>query len=148
MNFETFLVFRKSAIMGAIIWCLSGGTVHAYIICVDWKAMEGLTVVVTQQQIALVILAGLMLGLAAETGKFIGALFESELATLLLPGIAGAIIGGLQGLFIGYDYLNQNGTFIFRPENVRILSGAILGFIISYPVVIGGMMSRQGGRRY
>ncbi len=149
MKDEGFRPFVNSAVVGGILWLISGGIVHAYLVCLDWTAMgQNATIIITSQQICFVILCGFVLGLAVEIGKFIGALFESPGSVLLLPGIAGAIIGGLQGKYIAADWLNSSGNLLFRPENIRILSGAIIGFIISYPIVIGGIISRQKGRPY
>ncbi|MCX6740331.1 MAG: hypothetical protein NTZ49_03830 [Candidatus Parcubacteria bacterium] len=148
MKDEGFRPFVNSAIIGGVLWCISAGPVHAYLLCLDWVAMGPSTIVITGQQVVLIILTGLALGFSAECAKFVGSIFESQLGVLLLPGIAGAIIGGLQGKYIGADFMNSPGNLIFKPEDARILSGAVIGFIFAYPAVIGGIFSRRIGKPY
>lgn len=147
MKEERYRPFVVAAISGCILWCASGGVIHAYVICPDWETMGqgAITALRGWQPFAALMCTGLIFGLAVEVAKFTGAVFRSEGAVLFLPIVAGALIGALQGHFVTTDFWGFAPDTVFRGDTLRLLTGAMCGFILSYPTVLIGISIRRTG---
>lgn len=144
---EKYRPFVVGAITGCILWAISGGFIHAYVISPDWETMgqKALAALIGWRPLVSLICTGLVFGLSVEVAKFIGALLRSEGAVLFLPLMAGALIGALQGGFVVSNLWGFAADTVFRGYNLRVLTGAICGFILSYPTVMIGIAVRRKG---
>jgi hypothetical protein len=144
---EKYRPFVVGAITGCILWLITGGFIHAYVISPDWDAMgqNAVAALIGWRPFVALICTGFVFGFSVEVGKFIGALFRSEGAVLFLPIMVGAIIGALQGGFVVSNLWGFAADTVFRGENLRLLTGAICGFILSYPTVMIGIIIRRRG---
>jgi len=144
---ERYRPFVVGAISGCILWSISGGFIHAYVISPDWEAMgqNSLAALIGWRPLIALIVTGFILGLSVEVAKFIGAAFSSEGAVLFLPVVAGALIGALQGECVVSDLWGFAADTVFRGHNLRLLTGAICGCILSYPTVMIGIAIRRKG---
>jgi hypothetical protein len=144
---EKYRPFVVGAITGCILWSISGGFIHAYVISPDWEAMgqKAVAAIIGWRPFIAMICTGFVFGLSVEVAKFIGAVFSSEGAVLFLPVIAGALIGTLQGEFVVSNLWGFATNTVFRGDNLRLLIGAVCGFILSYPTVMIGIAIRRRG---
>ncbi len=144
---EKYRPFVVGAIIGCILWSISGGFIHAYVISPDWEAMgqEAFAALIGWRPYTALICTGLAFGLSVEVAKFIGAVFRSEGLVLFLPVVAGALIGALQGEFVVSNLWGFAVDTVFRGHNLRLLTGAVCGFILSYPTVMIGITVRRRG---
>lgn len=147
MHEEKYRPFVVAAIVGCILWSVSGGSVHANFICPDWEAMgqNAITALLGWQPLVALVCTGLVFGLSVEVAKFIGAAFRSEGATLFLPLVAGALIGALQGHLVVSSLWGFAADTVFKGDNFRLMTGAACGAILSYPTVLFGMAVRRIG---
>jgi uncharacterized membrane protein len=147
MHEEKYRPFVVAAIVGCILWSVSGGLIHAYLLCPDWEAMgqNAITALLGGQPLVVLVCTGLVFGLAVEIAKFIGATFRSEGAVLFFPVLAGALIGVLQGLLVVSNLWGFAADTVFKGDNFRLLTGAACGAILSYPTVLFGMAVRRRG---
>ncbi|GAB4374952.1 MAG: hypothetical protein Kow0042_19980 [Calditrichia bacterium] len=145
---EKYRPFVVGAITGCILWTISGGFIHAYVISPDWEVMgqNAVAALIGWRPLIALICTGFIFGLSVEVAKFIGAVFRSEGAVLLLPMVAGALIGALQGEFVVSNLWGFAANTVFRGDNLRLLTGAVCGFILSYPTVIIGIAIRRRGK--
>lgn len=144
---EKYRPFVVTAITGSILWSISGGFIHAYVICPDWEAMgqNAISALLGWQSFAALICAGLVFGLSIEVAKFIGVVLRSEGAIIFLPVVTGAFIGALQGHLVGSNLWGFASDTLFRGENLRLLTGAVCGFILSPPTVMISIAIRRKG---
>ena len=144
---EKYRPFVVGAITGSILWSISGGFIHAYVISPDWEAMgqKAVAALIGWRPFIALICTGLLFGLSVEVAKFIGAVFRSEGAVLFLPILAGASIGALQGGFVVSNLWGFAADTVFRGDSLRLFSGAVCGFILSYPTVMIGIAIRRRG---
>jgi hypothetical protein len=145
---EKYRPFIVGAITGCILWSISGGFIHTYVISPDWEAMgqNAVSTLIGWRPFIALICTGLVFGLSVEVAKFIGAVLHSRRAILLLPILAGALIGALQGKFITSNLWGFATHTVFRNDTLRLLTGAIFGFILSYPTIIIGIGIRRKGK--
>lgn len=144
---EKYRPFIVGAITGCVLWSISGGFIHAYVICPDWEAMgqNAIPVLLSWQPFVALLCAGLFFGLSVEVAKFIGAVFRSKGTVLFLPAMAGALIGALQGNFVVSNLWGFTADTVFRGDGLRLLTGALCGLILSYPTVMIGIAIRRRG---
>lgn len=144
---EKYRPFVVAAIAGCVLWSISGGLVHAYLISPDWEAMgqNAIASLLGWRPFMALICTGFVFGLSVKVASFIGAVFRSEGAVLFSPIIAGALIGALQGEFVASDLWGFAADTVFRGENLRLLTGAICGCILSYPTVMIDIAIRRKG---
>jgi hypothetical protein len=144
---EKYRPFVVGAITGCILWSISGGFIHAYVISPDWEVMgqNAIASLLGWQPFIALICTGFVFGLSVEIAKFIGGVFRSEGAVLFLPVVAGAIIGALQGNFVVSSLWGFAADTVFRNEGTRLSTGALCGFILSYPTVMIGVAIRRRG---
>jgi hypothetical protein len=97
---EKYRPFVVGAISGCILWSITGGFIHAYVISPDWDTMvqKAVTALIGWRLSVALICTGFVFGFSVEVGKFIGALFRSEGVVLFLPITVGAMIGALRGI--------------------------------------------------
>lgn len=147
MYAEKYRPFVVGAITGCILWSISGGFIHAYVISPNWKAMgqNAIAALLGWQPFVALVCTGFVFGLSVEVAKFIGGVCRSEGAVLFLPVVAGALIGTLQGHFVVSNLWGFAADTVFRGENLRFLTGAVCGFILSYPTVMIGIAIRRRG---
>jgi len=147
---EKYRPFVVGAIIGCILWSISAGFIHAYVICPDWEAMGNNAVAVLFQWRSFVALicTGFVFGLSVEIAKFMGAVFRSDGAIFFLPVLAGVSIGVLQGYFIDSSFWGFGNDVVFRGEFLRCLTGAICGLLLTYPTIMIGITIRQRGRHW
>ena len=147
MNEEKYRPFLVGAIIGCILWSISGGFIHAYVISPDWEVMgqKAFDTLIGWRPLVALICIGLIFGLSVEVAKFIGAVFRSQGAVLFLPVVAGALIGALQGGLAVFDMWGFAADTAFRGDNLRLLTGVVCGFILSYPTVMIGIAIRRRG---
>jgi len=144
---ERYRPFVVGAISGCILWSFSGGFIHAYVISPDWEAMgqSSRAAIIGWRPLIALIVTGVIFGLSVEVAKFVGAVFRSEGAVLFLPVVAGALIGTLQGEFVVSESWGFASDTVFRGHNLRLLTGAVCGVILSYPTVMIGIAIRRKG---
>lgn len=104
-----------------------------------------ITTLLGWQSFIALIAAGFVFGLSVEVAKFIGVVFRSEGAILFLPIVAGITIGTLQGILVTSNLWGFPPDTVFRDEHIRILTGSIVGLILSYPTIIVGLSIRRNG---
>lgn len=145
---EKFRPFVVTAITGCLLWTLTGGGVHAFLICPDYKAMDNDAIknLFQIQPIISLALMGLFYGFLIESAKFMGAWFRSELLVLILPLVAGAVIGYFQANIVVEDFWGFGATTIFKADGIRGWTGVIFGIVLSYPVITLGIKIRQYGK--
>lgn len=148
MNQERFRPFVVTTLVGCVLWCVSGGMIHAYIICPDWgqitgSAMEELS---GMKPFLSLVIIGLLFGLAIEIAKFGGAVLHSEAAVMLAPIIVGTMVGIFQGSLVPTDFWGFDDSIAFRSETTRIVSGAVCGFILTIPTIMIGIKMRLRGQ--
>ena len=145
---EKYRPFVVTTLVGSTLWAATGGLLHAYIICPDWEqlgptAFEKLAG--SRPWVALVAV-GLLFGVAIEIAKFLGAVLRSEGATISWPMLAGATIGALQGAVVPTEVWGFAESVVYRSDNIRILSGAVSGFVLTAPSIMIGIAIRRRGR--
>jgi hypothetical protein len=144
---ERYRPFVLGAIIGCVVWSISGGAIHAYVISPNWEAMgnRAASALAGWQAVVALICVGLAFGLAVEVSKFVGAVLRSQGAVLLFPLLAGATVGSLQGVLVVSDWWGFAASTVFRSDDLRIWTGAVCGFILCYPVVLIGIALRRTG---
>ena len=144
---DKYRPFVVGAIAGCILWSITGGLIHAYVISPDWEAMGQQTVaaIIGWRPFIALICTGLVFGFSVEVAKFLGAVFRSEGAVLFLPVLAGALIGAFQGTLVVSNLWGFAADTVFRGDNLRLLTGAVCGSILSYPTVMIGIAIRRRG---
>jgi hypothetical protein len=143
---ERFRPFVVTALIGCALWVLTGGSIHAFFVSVDWDRLNQTAasdVFGVQPFIALIVF-GLVYGLCIDIAKFLGAAFRSPGLVLLLPLIAGAILGSCQGTLVAEDVWGFAEHGIpFRSADTRATSGAVFGLILAYPAILAGIGYRN-----
>ena len=144
---ERYRPFVVAAITGCILWSISGGFVHSYVISPDWEAMgrNGIANLLGWRPLIALIYTGFVFGLSVKVVSFIGASFRSEGVTFFSPFVVGAFIGLLQGEFVASSLWGFAADTVFRGENLRLLTGAICGCILSYPTMMIDIAIRRKG---
>lgn len=147
MRDEKYRPFVVGVIAGCILWSLSGGFIHAYVISPDWGAMgqNAIASLTGWKPVLALMITGLAFGFCVEAAKFLGAVFRSEGAVLLLPLVAGALIRVLQAQAMASDVWGFAADTHFRGDDLRVVTGAVCGFILSYPTVVIGIALRRRG---
>ncbi|MGB9680971.1 MAG: hypothetical protein ACPLXL_00205 [Minisyncoccia bacterium] len=140
--------FVVGAITGCILWVISFGFIHAYVISPDWEVMEQNTInaIFGWRPFIALVVTGFVFGLSVEVARFIGVVFRSEGAILFLPVFAGAVIGALQGKFVASNLWGFAPGTVFRDEYFRLWTGAVGGLILSVPTVVIGIIIRHRSR--
>lgn len=144
---EKYRPFVVGAVTGCILWSISGGFIHAYVISPDWEAMghAAIASLIGWRPLLALVCTGLLFGLSVEVAKFTGAVFRSEGAVLFLPVVAGAFIGAVQGELVVSNLWGFAADTAFRSETLRLLTGAACGLILSFPTVMIAIAIRQRG---
>jgi hypothetical protein len=143
---ERFRPFVVTALIGGALWAITGGFIHAFLVSIDWDRLSQNAVgdVFSVQPVIALIVFGLVYGLCIEVAKFLGAVFRSQGLVLLLPLIAGAILGSFQGTLVAEDVWGFTSHGIpFRSADTRAMSGAVFGFILAYPAILAGIGYRS-----
>jgi glucose-6-phosphate-specific signal transduction histidine kinase len=145
---EKYRPFVVTAITGCILWSISGGLIHAYLVCPDWERLGESVIqeLVRGRPFLSLVCMGLLYGFAIEAAKFCGAVLRSEVGVMLAPIVVGTIIGGFQGSLVPSGIWGFSDSVIFRTENTRIISGAICGFILALPTIMIGIGIRKRGQ--
>ena len=147
MHEEKYRPFVVTTVVGCILWVVSGGFIHAYVICPDWSQLESTAIenLAGFRPLIALVLTGLLFGLSIELSKFFGAVLRSEIVVMLAPIVAGVAIGVLQGIIVPTSLWGFAETVVYRSENTRILSGAMCGFILTIPSIMIGIAIRRKG---
>ena len=145
---EKYRPFVVTMLVGCGLWVCSGGFLHAYFICPDWEqlgptALEKLSGI---QPIFMLVVIGLLFGLTVEIAKFSGAVIRSQGAVLFAPVATGAAIGALQGSLVTTGLWGFAESVVYRSDNVRVFSGALIGVVLSVPAITIGIAIRKRGR--
>jgi hypothetical protein len=144
---ETYRPFVVTTIVGCILWTATGGFIHAYVISPDWETMgqRSLQNLAGVTPVLALICTGLAFGLAIQLSTFIGGVLRSEPLVIFLPIVVGAVVGGLQGILVSTGLWGFNATTAFRSDGMRVVTGAICGFILTVPSIMIGIRLRQRG---
>ena len=144
---EMYRPFVVTTLVGNILWTVSRGFIHAYIISPDWESLGSTAIerLAGFRPLVALVSTGLSFGLAIEVAKFLGAVMRSEGAVMFLPIVAGAGIGALQGAFVSTEIWGFADSVAYRSEVTRILSGAACGFILTVPAIMIGIGIRRRG---
>lgn len=145
---ERYRPFVVTMLVGCVLWVCSGGSVHAYLICPDWTQLgpDGVEQLAGFRPLVALTSMGLLFGLIVEVAKFSGAVLRSEFATVFGPIAAGAAVGALQGAVVPTAAWGFAASVVYRSEETRILSGALVGLMLAVPAIMIGISIRQRGR--
>ncbi len=145
---EKYRPFVVTAIVGCVLWIISGGFLHAYVICPDLKRLGESTIetLVGGRPFLALVFMGLLFGLGVEVAKFCGAALQSEIAVMLAPITVGATMGGLQGAIVPTEIWGFSESVIFHSANTRVVSGAVCGLILTVPTIMIGVKIRSMGK--
>lgn len=128
--------FIVAVLVGAVIWAVGPGLIHAYFISVDWKALgEGnIHKLLHLRPFVALLVASITFGIAVESAYIFGAALRSKTSIVFGPFAAGVLIGILQG------FVTHSPVWGYIPLEVplrepQLVSGGICGLIASSAMI-------------
>lgn len=148
MHEEKYRPFVVGTLVGATLWTVTGGFLHAYVFSLDWERLGSTAIeqLAGVRPLMALVAVGLLFGFSIEVAKFCGAMLRSEAAVMLAPIVAGAAVGAMQGSLVTSESWGFAESVVFRSDETRLAVGAVCGFILTVPSIMLGIAIRRRGR--
>ena len=150
MHEEKYRPFIIGSLVGLFLWSSTGGFLHVFVFCLDWSQMKNVNIflIFNFHSICSLMGVGLILGLTVELLKYYGAVLKSRTAILIWPAFGGGAIGGLQGILVEAQTWGFGSGLVLSSIDTRFFSGAVIGIIVTYPIILWGIKLRQKGEPF
>ena len=132
-----------SASVGILLWEFIPGLMQ-FLVSIDFESMNKANITFHVRILVFLCLIGALMGIVCQSLAIFGGYIRSQAVILFAPMIAGIIIGIFQGYAISSELLGlENCGFVFRSLSVRIISGAICGFVVVPPLMTVSIWIRR-----
>ena len=143
-------VLMTTAGFGMMLWTVPFGSFHAYIVSIDWGALdsslvkEAIRQIITTRSFVAISVIGLAMGLLAQSTAILGGALRSEGFTLLGPMCVGFFVGLFQGILVGSDLWGYTLAGLpLRSLTTRVIVGGVCGLLASPLVMVASVSTRR-----
>lgn len=135
-----------TAAAGIVLWTATGGLVHVYMICADFRTMGESSFRILRGIRPAIALAsmGLVFSLAVLAAVLAGGATSRLSLVIVLPILAGAGVGVVEGVAVSSRFWGFDPSLNLTAESTRFWAGALCGAVSTIPMIPVALRAYRG----